>query len=346
MTNEVTKANEAKKEAYVLIKIKSISVEIFSVMVVACKELCERTRQFEPENLAEITEVFSVFGPFDFILELSAGGEEKDKKINKTIFKIRETLSNYIDETCTLTTFELAKCLKGDGKSLFEGDGSNLEEFKPFLEECTFNKLDIFKSELDYSIPEKHNPMEKIKNQVYVLIRVKPVYTQKFLVAMRFFERLCNKADPLEDLAKISEIRYTIGPFDFLLKIRADNEYKINKTIFKIRETLGDYINETLTIEKIKTPIKKEELNRLFKKKLGQEYIIKLPNKSDGKKIPNEHYESEHEINLNEIYDAETTTLENLLGTPDFYSEPEILNGKVADLNDRIEKIEQKLGIS
>ena len=116
---EETEANEKKKEVYVLISVKPKYAEEFCIMMVACKELCKRA--CKSKNLAKIDDVFSVLGPFDFLLELSGEGKnegEMDKKINKTIFKIRETLGSYIDETCTLTKFDLSEHFKPD-KHLF-----------------------------------------------------------------------------------------------------------------------------------------------------------------------------------------------------------------------------------
>ena len=101
------------KETYVLIKIKPRYAEQFCIMMVTYREMCNRIQN--SENFAEVGEVFSVLGPFDFLLELSGEGEDEtkiDEKINKTIFRIRKTLGGYIQETCTLTKFELLDCLK------------------------------------------------------------------------------------------------------------------------------------------------------------------------------------------------------------------------------------------
>lgn len=54
---------------------------------------------------------------------------------------------------------------------------------------------------------------------------------------------------------------------------------KINRTILKIRENLGCYINETVTIRKFKIPMKKEELENLLEKNWGYKHLTKLPDR-------------------------------------------------------------------
>jgi hypothetical protein len=283
---EETEANEKKKEAYVLISVKPKYAEEFCITMVACKELCKRA--CKSKNLAKLDGVFSVLGPFDFLLELSSEGkneEEMDEKINKTIFKIRETLGSYINETCTLTKFDLSKFLKNKAKKLFEKAElfeekkcDELNDFKEFLGKGTFDRLCELSQELDCDTDkiQKTEVKNKTIKDVHVLIKIKPEYTEQFCVAMKICKSLCNSDSASQNLAEIDKVFSVFGLFDFLLKIKGDEE-KINSTILKIRETLGSYINETLTITKFKIPITKGELEKFFEKKIEEKYIAKLP---------------------------------------------------------------------
>lgn len=514
-----------KREVYVLIKVKPKYIEQFCIMMVACRGLCNR--RFTSKNLAEIDEVFSVLAPFDFLLKLSGEGkdwEEMDVKINKTIFKIRETLGNYINETCTLTEFELSDHLedeflfrwdkfpgkddegiieslknkfdiisweedlephksdddktiyirKGEAKlskitideekntatlkisdkeiydlkverenskrniyniykysskGLFEKAESfetgELECFKKFLGEETFDKLDKVQEKPDRDTAKIHNLWEnnkhlfnlddnyekylkggsvndKLKKEfkdnehtlsdkakllkidkknckivddtkrygiydncgqlqiykiitkdVHVLIKVKPEYTEEFFVGVTLFKSLCNRVYLYKNLAEMDGVCSMLGPYDFLLKIVGEGgekeeekiHEKINKTILNIRETLGSYICETLTIEKFKIPMTKEELEKLFEKLLGETHLAKLPYPyKAGEKIPDECYESNDNIDLKEIYDAETTSLKKLLECGKTFLELEYLNERIDGLTDRVEKLEKKRG--
>jgi hypothetical protein len=439
MEDEI-EANEKKKEVYVLISVKPKYAEEFCIMMVACKELCKRT--CKSKNLAKIDDVFSVLGPFDFLLELSGEGkndEEMDKKINKTIFKIREILGSYIDETCTLTKFKLPDFLKNKAKELF-GKAKffkcdELNDFKEFFKETfmthgdihehennkvfsyqTFNRLCELREELecDTAKIQKTEVKNKTIKDVHVLIKIKPEYTEQFCVAMAVCKSLCNRASASQNLAKIDEVFSVFGLFDFLLKIKVEEEKneeekdkKINRTILKIRETLGSYINETLTITKFKIPITKGELENFFEKKLEEKYIAKLPKipltegeqellkevlgrekldkllkyntmKKDeqekvaeeissglensqqedlkkalaketvdrllknGEKIPNESHEADYNIDLKELYDAETTPLKKLLRKAKTFLEPEDLNKRIDDLTNRVDELEKR----
>ena len=357
-----------KKEVYVLIKVKPKYTEEFCIMMVACRELCKRA--CKSKNLAKIDEVFSVLGPFDFLLELSGEGKnegEMDKKINKTIFKIRETLGSYIDETCTLTKFDLPEFLKNKAKELFgkakffkEKKCDELNDFKEFFKETfmthgdihehennkvfsyqTFNRLCELREELecDTAKIQKTEVKNKTIKDVHVLIKIKPEYTEQFCVAMAVCKSLCNRASASQNLAKIDEVFSVFGLFDFLLEIKGEGE-KINRTILKNRETLGSYINETLTITKFKIPMTKEELKKFFGKKLGGKYLVKLPDR-DGETIPDEN-KPDDEIDLKEIYDAETTALKNLLKEAKTFLEPEDLNKRIVDLTNRVEELEKR----
>jgi predicted RNA-binding protein Jag len=372
MEDEI-EANEKKKEVYVLISVKPKYAEEFCIMMVACKELCKRT--CKSKNLAKIDDVFSVLGPFDFLLELSGEGkneEEMDKKINKTIFKIRETLGSYIDETCTLTKFDLSEILKNKAKELFgkakffkEKKCDELNDFKEFFKETfmthgdihehennkvfsyqTFNRLCELREELecDTAKIQKTEVKNKTIKDVHVLIKIKPEYTEQFCVAMAVCKSLCNRASASQNLAKIDEVFSVFGLFDFLLELSGEGrnkDEKINKTIFKIRETLGSYINETLTITKFKIPITNGELENFFEKKIEEKYIAKLPDKV-GETIPDESKHEDYEIDLEELYDAETTPLKNLLKKAKTLWEPEDLNKRIDELSNRVDELEKR----
>jgi len=179
---------------------------------------------------------------------------------------------------------------------------------------------------------------------VHVLITVKPEYTEEFFVAMEAFKSLYNhayQAHPSKNLVQIEEVYYTVGPCDFLVKIRGKDE-KITETIVQIRETLGSAIKETLTVKKFKIPMTKEELENMFEKMIEEKSIAKLPPYMDGEKIPDECYESGDEIDLNEIYDAETTPLKKLVKKAKKIGEPEELKEEIDKLKKRVGELEEK----
>jgi len=69
--------------------------------------------------------------------------------------------------------------------------------------------------------------------------------------------------------------------------------------------------------------------------------MTKLPG-IDGEKIPDEGYKPDKEIDLKDIYDAETTSLKNLLKRPKTFLELENLNKRIDDLTNRVEELEKK----
>ena len=382
----------------------------------------------------------------DGVTDIYRKEEEVDERINRTIFKIRETLGSYIYETHTLTKFELSKFLKDDCRNLYDyfedkseevsetaettetGEKDELEKLNAFLKENCKILYDYFKykskeasdtaetteiekkdelkklndflkenCKIDYfedkskeasdtaettEIGEKdeldefkkcldketlcrlcglRNRFEKAGTQininktwkhVHVLIKVKPDCTEKFLLAMTIFKSLCNNPAS-RNLAKIQDEKCSIfGPFDFIFELIAkgvegkeeEMTEKINRTIFEIRETLGSYIYETHTIEKFKIPMTKEDLESFFKKKLGEEYLVRLPDR-DGEKVPHERHKPHDKIDLKEIRDAETTALTKLLENAKTFLEPENLDERVIDLNSRVEELEKRQGL-
>jgi len=199
-----------------------------------------------------------------------------------------------------------------------------------------------------------YNGVNKKPKQVHVLIKVKPECTEKFFLAMTIFKSLCND-HASRYLAEIQETCSIIGPFDFLLKLIAkgaegreeEKTEKINRTIFEIRETLGSYIYETHTIEKFQIPMTKRDLERFFKKKIGEENLIRLypcdeEKMSDGEIVPHESYEPNEKIDLKEIYAAETTALKKLLKNAKTFLEQENLDKRINDLNSRVEELEKR----
>lgn len=252
---------EKKKEVYVLIKTKPKYIEEFCIMMVACKGLCKRV--YKSKNLANIDEVFSVLGPYDYLLELSGEGkgeEEKDEKINRTIFKIRETLGSYIYETCTLTKFELSKHLTS--KELFEKAESleneqredELNDFKGFLEEGTISRLCTLRQEPDRVTDGIQNLWAKNK----YLFSLKGNYTQDLNdcnLNDNFKKEFEDIGHPLSDKAKVSMIdeknwkivddtkRYGIYSTDALLNVhKLLNVYKIiTKDVHVLIEVKPEY---------------------------------------------------------------------------------------------------------
>ncbi len=296
------------KKAYVLIKVKPEYAEEFCIMMIACQGLCNRAKS---RTLAELDDVFSVLGPYDFVLELGGVGkdeEERDNKLNRTLFKIRENLGGYIYETCTLTQYDLLKILGDEAKKyllIAEKYKSGVEpiEYKNFLDKLKKRIVEFDKVYHKYEVktPTKY---------VYVLVKVKPPFTEEFFLEMVRFKTLCTDRDPpYDNLARIDKVCYLVGPFDFLLKIRGEDD-KITKTILEIREILGDCINETITIEKYQIPMTKEELEKHFERILGEKSLIRW---QDGKKIPKESLNPNDEIDLKEISDAKETQLKKLL---------------------------------
>ncbi|MCK5044089.1 hypothetical protein KAR52_03750 [Candidatus Pacearchaeota archaeon] len=418
------------KETYVLIKIKPKYAEQFCIMMVTYREMCNRIQN--SENFAKVGEVFSVLGPFDFLLELSGEGEDEtkiDEKINKTIFRIRKTLGGYIQETCTLTKFELLDCLKDntilqqcfnkakflETKEKIDGDLNVFSDF--FKNEGGFGKLKDLHKELNYDKAEIENRWKKNKclfslrdkckeyltggsidvylkrefdakrpgkilsdkaelfhlygqnwklvddlkqygiydaetelkiykintKDSHILIKVKPAYSQEFFVAMRVFESLCNRAASSQNLAIIDGVFPLLGTFDFLLELsvvgdnQEEKDEKINRTILKIRDTLGSYISETVTIKKFKIPITKKELEKLFEKNMGHKHLAKLPGRN-GEKIPDKS--NDEKCDLIDICNAETTSLKKLLVSAKT-SGIDDLNEQIVNLKNRVKELEQ-----
>ena len=108
--------------------------------------------------------------------------------------------------------------------------------------------------------------------------------------------------------------------------------------IFKIRETLGRYIYETLTLTKFKIPLTKEELAKKFKNIIGEEYLPHI----NGGKIPDEGLKPYDKIDLREISNAEPTSLEKLLEKAKKFLETEDLNKRIVVLTNRLDDLEKK----
>jgi len=285
--------------------------------------------------------------------------EEVDERINRTIFNIRKTLGSYIYETHTLTKIELPKYLEETSgckklldiaKSIKINGKDTLNEFKIYLKDETPEKLRKLRDRLEHEKDGiQKNKANKIKKHMHLLIKVKPDCTEKFFLTMTIFKSLCN--DPASRyLAEIPDTTCSIfGPFDFIFELIAkgaegeeeEMTEKITRTIFEIRETLGNYIYETHTIEKFKIPMTKEDLKSFFKKKIGEEYLVRLPH-CDGEKVPHERHKPHDKIDLKEFRYAETTALKKLLENAKTFLEPENLEERIIDLNSRVEELEKR----
>jgi len=296
--------------------------------------------QQKHDELAEILEFFPIFGLFDFYLKISGEYE----KIIRTMLVIQEKFSIYIDETHTLTSFEISDFLSNDGtkflkttninkNTLNDCDNAKVINLCNYLGKETIQRLLSFKQEL---IDSTNDVKDGYEDQRFVLIKVKPASTEKFFIAINLIKKLCEDSTSPE-FAKINSIYYIVGQFDYLLEINRNNENKICRTIFRIRETLGDYIFDTVTIKKIDLLITNDEIKKIFKNILGEEYIL---NKC-GEKIPNENNKSCTRFNLEEISQAETSSLRNLLKTPKFLLKSEISNKRIEEMENRIEKLEK-----
>jgi hypothetical protein len=176
------------------------------------------------------------------------------------------------------------------------------------------------------------------KKVAYVLVKVKPKYSEEFCITMVACKELCNRASKSKNLAQIDEVYSVLGPFDFLMTLSGENEDKINKTIFKIRETLGSYANDTLTLTKFKIPMTKEELEKKFEKIFGEKYLYH----KNGGKIPDEGLEPDAEIDLKVISNAEPTSLKKLLEEAKKFLETEDLKKRIEDLEKQIEELKEK----
>ena len=176
------------------------------------------------------------------------------------------------------------------------------------------------------------------KKVVYLLVKVKPKYSEEFCITMVACKELCNTVSKSKNLAQIDEVYSVLGPFDFLMTLSGENDDKINKTIFKIRETLGSYVNDTLTLTKFKIPMTKEELEKNFEKIFGKKYL----SHKNGGKIPDEGLEPEAKIDLKVISNAEPTSLKKLLEEAKKFLEPEDLKKQIDNQEKQIEELKEK----
>lgn len=232
-------------------------------------------------------------------------------------------------------------CKSGNGKTIcvFKDGDSAIIMLDEEKEKATLTTSDG--RTYDLKVNRKNGKLYIVyekKKVAYVLIKVKPKYTEEFYITMIACKELCNRAPESKNLAQIDEVYLVLGPFDFFMTLSGENADKINKTIFKIRETLGSYVNDTLTLTKFKIPMTKEELEKNFEKILGEKY---LPHKNEGK-IPDEGLEPEAKIDLKEISNAEISSLIKLLEKAKKFLETEDLKKRIDDLSNRVEKLEKK----
>jgi len=232
-------------------------------------------------------------------------------------------------------------CKSSDGKTICvikDGDSAEIkideEKEKATLTTSDGKTYDLkVKKENDksYIVYEK-------KKVAYVLVKVKPKYSEEFCITMVACKEICKRASKSKNLAQIDEVYSVLGPFDYLMTLSGENEDKINKTIFKIRETLGSYVNDTLTLTKFKIPMTKEELEKNFEKIFGEKY---LHHKNEGK-IPDEGLEPDAKIDLKVISNAEQTSLTKLLEEAKKFLETEDLKKRIDDLEKQIEELKEK----
>jgi hypothetical protein len=254
----------------------------------------------------------------------------------------RERLRKVLKDKFDIGWAENAEiCKSRDGKTICvfkDGDSAEImleeEKEKATLTTSDGKAYDLKvnrKNDKSYIVYEK-------KKVAYVLVKVKPKYSEEFCITMVACKELCNRASKSKNLAQIDEVYSVLGPFDFLMTLSGENEDKINKTIFKIRETLGSYVNDTLTLTKFKIPMTKEELEKNFEKIFGEKYLYH----KNGGKIPDECLEPEAEIDLKVISNAEPTSLTKLLEEAKKFLETEDLKKRIDDLEKQIEELKEK----
>lgn len=225
-------------------------------------------------------------------------------------------------------------CISKDGDSAvikLEGEKEKEKAILTTRDGKTYDLKVNWKNGKRYIVYEK-------KKVAYLLVKVKPKYSEEFCITMVACRELCNKVSQSKNLAQIDEVYSVLGPYDFFMTLSGENDDKINKTIFKIRETLGRYIYETLTLTKFKIPLTKEELAKKFKNIIGEEYLPHI----NGGKIPDEGLKPYDKIDLREISNAEPTSLEKLLEKAKKFLETEDLNKRIVVLTNRLDDLEKK----
>jgi hypothetical protein len=225
-------------------------------------------------------------------------------------------------------------CVSKDGKSAVIRLEGEKEKEKAIL---TTSDGKIYDLKVNRKNGRLYIAYEK-KKVVYLLVKVKPKYSEEFCITMVACRELCNKVSQSKNLAQIDEVYSVLGPYDFFMTLSGENDDKINKTIFRIRETLGSYINNTLTLTKFKIPLTKEELAKHFKNILGEEFLPHI----NGGKIPDEGLKPDDKIDLREISNAEPTSLEKLLEGAKKFLETEDLKKQIDNLEKQIEELKEK----
>ena len=228
-------------------------------------------------------------------------------------------------------------CISKDGNSAVIKLEGEKEKEKAILTTSDGKTYDLKVNSKNGKNGKRYIVYEK-KKVAYLLVKVKPKYSEEFCITMVACKELCNRASKSKNLAQIDEVYSVLGPFDFLMTLSGENEDKINKTIFKIRETLGSYVNDTLTLTKFKIPMTKEELEKKFEKIFGEKYLYH----KNGGKIPDECLEPEAEIDLKVISNAEPTSLTKLLEEAKKFLETEDLKKQIDDQEKQIEELKEK----
>jgi hypothetical protein len=228
-------------------------------------------------------------------------------------------------------------CISKDGNSAVIKLEGEKEKEKAILTTSDGKTYDLKVNSKNGKNGKRYIVYEK-KEVAYLLVKVKPKYSEEFCITMVACKELCNKVSQSKNLAQIDEVYSVLGPYDFFMTLSGENDDKINKTIFKIRETLGSYINDTLTLTKFKIPLTKEELAKKFKEIIGEEYLPHI----NGGKIPDEGLKPYDRIDLREISNAEPTSLEKLLEGAKKFLETEDLQKRIDVLTNRVDDLEKK----
>ncbi len=134
-----------------------------------------------------------------------------------------------------------------------------------------------------------------------------------------------------QDKANIKTISSIYGPYDILIEIKGD-EKVLEQTAFSIRETLGNYIAETLALLKLEYTVEAGKLKKRFEE---AELIIpeNLKDLDDKKEIKLDEFE----INIRKDETLADRLLESLIRR----AEPMALNRRIDNLTKRIEKLEE-----
>jgi len=168
---------------------------------------------------------------------------------------------------------------------------------------------------------------EKEKKITYLLIKIHPGNAEHVHIMLALFKGLW-----VADWANIT-FSSIYGPYDILIKMEGD-EKVLEQTAFYIREALGNYIVDTLTLPVLEYTFKAGKLKKQF-----EEAAAMIPaNLID--------LDDENEIKLDKletIITSDTTISDKLLESLRRRAEPIYLNQLIDALTERIEKLEKRI---